>query len=77
VTRHIRHAAAFCVLLLVALLVNTAWLQVLQGPSYGGNPANRRPAIARYQQPRGEILVGGRPVAGSRDTGGQQRYERT
>jgi peptidoglycan glycosyltransferase len=77
VTRHIRHAAAFCVLLLVALLVNTAWLQVLQGPSYGGNPANRRPAIARYQQPRGEILVGGRPVTGSRDTGEQLRYERT
>ncbi|MFE9170514.1 penicillin-binding transpeptidase domain-containing protein [Streptomyces kebangsaanensis] len=76
-TRHIRHAAAFCVLLLVALLVNTAWLQVLQGPSYGGNPANRRPTIARYQQPRGEILVGGRPVTGSRDTGEQLRYERT
>jgi peptidoglycan glycosyltransferase len=76
-TRHIRHAAAFCVLLLVALLVNTAWLQVLQGPSYGANPANRRPTIARYQQPRGEILVGGRPVTGSKDTGEQLRYERT
>ncbi|MGX4689843.1 penicillin-binding transpeptidase domain-containing protein [Streptomyces sp. JNUCC 63] len=76
-TRHIRHAAAFCVLLLVALLVNTAWLQVLQGPSYGGNPANRRPTIARYQQPRGQILVGDRPVTGSKDTGEQLRYERT
>ncbi len=44
-SRYIRHAAAFCVLLLGALLVNTAWLQVLQGPSYGGNPANRRPTM--------------------------------
>ncbi|MFB7594179.1 penicillin-binding transpeptidase domain-containing protein [Streptomyces sp. NPDC056160] len=76
-TRYIRRAAAFGVLLLVALLVNTAWLQVLQGPSYGGNPANRRPTIARYEQPRGEILVGGRPVTGSRDTGEQLRFERT
>ncbi|WP_086728222.1 penicillin-binding transpeptidase domain-containing protein [Streptomyces carpinensis] len=76
-TRHIRHAAAFCVLLLVALLVNTAWLQVLQAPSYGVNPANRRPSIVRYEQPRGEILVGGRPVTGSKDTGEQLRYERT
>jgi cell division protein FtsI/penicillin-binding protein 2 len=77
VTRHIRHAAAFCVLLLVALLVNTAWLQVLQAPSYGRNPANRRPAIARYEQPRGAILVAGRAVTGSRDSGEQLRYERT
>ncbi|MEU0599798.1 penicillin-binding transpeptidase domain-containing protein [Streptomyces sp. NPDC006393] len=76
-TRYIRHAAAFCVLLLVALLVNTAWLQVLQAPSYGVNPANRRPTIARYEQPRGDILVGGRAVTGSRDTGEQLRYERT
>ncbi|MEU6478419.1 penicillin-binding transpeptidase domain-containing protein [Streptomyces sp. NPDC047017] len=76
-TPYIRHAAAFCVLLLVALLVNTAWLQVLQGPSFGGSPANRRPVIARYEKPRGEIVVGGRPVTGSRDTGEQLRYERT
>lgn len=76
-TRHIRHAAVFCVLLLVTLLVHTAWLQVVQGPSYSTNPANRRSVIARYQQPRGEILVGGRPVTGSMDTGEQLRYERT
>ncbi|MFI2644775.1 penicillin-binding transpeptidase domain-containing protein [Streptomyces sp. NPDC018610] len=76
-TRCIRHAAAFCVLLLVALLINTAWLQLFLSPSYRGNPANRRPTIARYDQPRGRILVGGRPVTGSRDTGEQLRYERT
>ncbi|MFI1162796.1 peptidoglycan D,D-transpeptidase FtsI family protein [Streptomyces sp. NPDC020801] len=76
-TRYIRHAAAFCVLLLGALLVNTAWLQVLQARSYRNNPANRRPTIARYQRPRGEIMVGGRPVTGSRDTREQLRYERT
>ncbi|MGV9251571.1 penicillin-binding transpeptidase domain-containing protein [Streptomyces sp. NPDC003697] len=76
-TRYIRHATAFCLLLLVALLVHTAWLQVVQAPAYGANPANRRPAIARYAQPRGEILAGDRPVTGSRDTGEQLRYERT
>ncbi|MET8245750.1 penicillin-binding transpeptidase domain-containing protein [Streptomyces sp. NPDC005202] len=75
-TRYIRHAAAFCVLLLVALLVNTAWLQVVQAPSYDDNPANRRATIARYEQPRGEILVAGRPVTGSKDSGEQLRYER-
>jgi peptidoglycan glycosyltransferase len=77
VTRHIRHAAAFCALLLVALLVNAARIQVFQAPALDDNPANRRQAIARYAQPRGDILVGGRPVTGSKDTGGRLRYERT
>ena len=75
--RHIRHAAVFCALLLVALLVNAARVQVFQARSYDDNAANRRPNIARYGQPRGDILVGGRPVTGSRDTGEQLRYERT
>jgi len=77
VTRHIRHAAAFCALLLVALLVNATRIQVFQAPAYDDNPANRRQAIARYGQPRGDILVGGRPVTGSKDTAGRLRYERT
>ncbi|MEU5098487.1 penicillin-binding transpeptidase domain-containing protein [Streptomyces sp. NPDC020996] len=76
-TRHIRHAALFCALLLVALLVNAARVQVVQAPSYDGDPADRRPTIARYGQPRGDILVGGEAVTGSRDSGEQLRYERT
>ncbi|MGW7278709.1 penicillin-binding transpeptidase domain-containing protein [Streptomyces sp. NPDC054844] len=76
-TRHIRHAAAFCALLLIALLVNAARVQIVQAPEYDDNPANRRPDIARYQQPRGDILVGGEAVTGSRDTGEHLRFERT
>jgi peptidoglycan glycosyltransferase len=77
VTRYIRRAAVFCALLLVALLVNATRIQVFQAQSYDDNPANRRPTIARYDQPRGAILVGGKPVTGSRDSGEQLRYERT
>ncbi|MEU1848441.1 penicillin-binding transpeptidase domain-containing protein [Streptomyces sp. NPDC019990] len=76
-TRHIRHAGYFCALLLVALLLNAARVQVVQAPAYEGNPANRRPDIARYAQPRGDILVDGRPVTGSKDTREHLRYERT
>ncbi|GGS92155.1 peptidoglycan D,D-transpeptidase FtsI family protein [Streptomyces chromofuscus] len=76
-TRHIRYAAAFCALLLAALLVNAARIQVVQAGAYDGNPANRRQDFARYGQPRGDILVGGRPVTGSKDTGEHLRYERT
>jgi peptidoglycan glycosyltransferase len=77
VTKYMRHAAAFCALLMVALLVNAARVQVVQAPSYDGNTANRRSAIARYGQPRGDILVDGIPVTGSKDTGEQLRHERT
>jgi peptidoglycan glycosyltransferase len=76
-TRYIRHAAVFCALLLVALLVNAARIQVVEAPAYDANPANRRQDIARYRDPRGDILVGGRPVTGSRDTAEQLRHERT
>ncbi|MFI7503609.1 peptidoglycan D,D-transpeptidase FtsI family protein [Streptomyces sp. NPDC049687] len=76
-TRHIRHAAAFCALLLLALLANALRVQVVQSARYDDNAANRRGSIARYGQPRGDILVDGRPVTGSRDTGEQLRYERT
>ncbi|POX56665.1 penicillin-binding protein [Streptomyces sp. Ru71] len=75
-TRYIRHAAFFCALLLTALLVNAARVQLVVAHGYDGNPANRRPTIARYAQPRGDILVGGRPVTASRDTGEQLRFER-
>ncbi|MDO0925736.1 penicillin-binding transpeptidase domain-containing protein [Streptomyces sp. TG1A-8] len=75
--RYIRHARVFCALLLAALLANAARVQVVASHAYDGNPANRRAAIARYQQPRGDILVGGEPVTGSIDTGEQLRYERT
>ncbi|MFF3640307.1 penicillin-binding transpeptidase domain-containing protein [Streptomyces sp. NPDC002564] len=76
-TRYIRHAAAFCALLLLALLVNATRVQVVRSDALDANPANRRGAIVRFDQPRGDILVDGRPVTGSRDTGEQLRYERT
>ncbi|MFF3553266.1 penicillin-binding transpeptidase domain-containing protein [Streptomyces tsukubensis] len=76
-TRTIRRAAALCLVLLASLLVNAARVQIVESPALDGNPANRRGPIARYAEPRGEILAGGRTVTGSRDTREQLRYERT
>ncbi|MFD0166476.1 penicillin-binding transpeptidase domain-containing protein [Streptomyces decoyicus] len=75
--RCIRLTAAFSFLLLLALLVNAARVQVFEAEDYGASPANRRGPIVRYAQPRGAVLVAGRPVTGSRDSGGRLRYERT
>ncbi|KOU17266.1 penicillin-binding protein [Streptomyces sp. WM6368] len=63
--------------MLAALLANLARVQVWESAAYGANPANKRPAIERYAEPRGDILVDGRPVTGSRDSGQLLRYERT
>ncbi|MFD1662878.1 penicillin-binding transpeptidase domain-containing protein [Streptomyces caeni] len=76
-SRYIRRAAALCGVLLMALLVNATRVQIVESSRYDGNPANRRQLIARYAQPRGDIVVDGRPVTGSRSTDGMFRYERT
>ncbi|RDG34219.1 penicillin-binding transpeptidase domain-containing protein [Streptomyces corynorhini] len=76
-TRYIRRTAVFFLLLLAALLVNSARIQVLDADSLDHNQGNRRDTVARYSQPRGPILVDGKAVTGSRDTGQQLRYERT
>ncbi|MFH8348182.1 penicillin-binding transpeptidase domain-containing protein [Streptomyces sp. NPDC018045] len=75
--RYIRRASVFCLVLLVALLLNAARVQVFEADGYDDNQANRRSALIRYGQPRGDILVSGEPVTGSRDSGGRLRYERT
>ncbi|MFJ9642572.1 penicillin-binding transpeptidase domain-containing protein [Streptomyces sp. NPDC101206] len=75
--RYIRWCAYFCALMLAALLANLVRVQVWEAAAYGANPANKRPAIERYAQRRGDILVEGRPVTGSRDSGQLLRYERT
>ncbi|MEU9979957.1 penicillin-binding transpeptidase domain-containing protein [Streptomyces sp. NPDC050856] len=76
-TSTVRRAAVLCLLLLVALLGNAARVQVFQASSLEQNPANRRLVMARYAQPRGDIVVDGEPVTGSKDTGQALRYERT
>ncbi|MFI2778701.1 peptidoglycan D,D-transpeptidase FtsI family protein [Streptomyces sp. ALB3] len=76
-TRYIRRAAGFCLLLLLALLANAARVQLFEADGLSTNPANRRTTIDRYGQPRGDILVGDEPVTGSKDTGQQLAYERT
>ncbi|MEV6204360.1 penicillin-binding transpeptidase domain-containing protein [Streptomyces sp. NPDC051771] len=75
--RYIRRAAALCLLLLVALLVNAVRVMLVEAGELDANPANRRNAIARWAEPRGEIVVDGKPVTGSRDSGQQLRWERT
>ncbi|MCB5182015.1 penicillin-binding transpeptidase domain-containing protein [Streptomyces antimicrobicus] len=75
--RCIRWCAAFCALLFAALLANVGRVQVWEAAALDAHPANKRTAIDRYARPRGDILVDGVAVTGSRDSGQLLRYERT
>ncbi|GAA1247781.1 penicillin-binding transpeptidase domain-containing protein [Kitasatospora nipponensis] len=72
-----RRAGTFCLVLILALAAQATRVQVFQAHRYDDNPANQRQAIQRYDQPRGNILVGATPVTGSAPTGGRFDYKRT
>ncbi|MFE4366941.1 peptidoglycan D,D-transpeptidase FtsI family protein [Streptomyces sp. NPDC056835] len=74
----LRRIAIFCGVLVLALLVRANWLQFVQSDSLANHENNRRVKIAQFSQPRGDIIVGGRPVTGSREvTDAEFAYRRT
>ncbi|WP_042365060.1 penicillin-binding transpeptidase domain-containing protein [Streptacidiphilus neutrinimicus] len=72
-----RRAGLFCLVLILLLLANATRLMFFQAPSLNQNSANQRAVIARYSRPRGDILVAGESVTGSKKTGGTLAYQRT
>nr|WP_203645123.1 penicillin-binding protein 2 [Streptomyces sp. SID14478] len=73
-----RRIAIFCGLLVLALLIRDNWLQYVQADSLQTNEKNRRVTIERYAQPRGDIIVDGKPITGSKATSGTDlKYKRT
>ena len=74
----LRRIAIFCGLLVLALLVRDNWIQYVQAEGLKTHKQNRRVAIAQYSQPRGNIIVDGRPITGSKETDGVDfKYKRT
>ncbi|MFE0176872.1 peptidoglycan D,D-transpeptidase FtsI family protein [Streptomyces sp. NPDC059002] len=74
----LRRIAIFCGLLVLALLARDNWLQYVQADSLAKHERNRRVSIERYAQPRGDIIVDGKPITGSKATPGSDlKYKRT
>ncbi|WP_128377550.1 peptidoglycan D,D-transpeptidase FtsI family protein [Streptomyces cavernae] len=74
----LRRIAIFCGLLVLALLIRDNWLQYVQANALQENTNNRRIAIERYAKPRGDIIVDGKPITGSKKTSGSDfAYKRT
>src|SRR5690606_41275706 len=63
---------------MLALMIRDNWLQYAQADALQKNEKNRRIAIERYAQPRGDISVDGKPITGSKRTSGSDlEYKRT
>ncbi|OKH99958.1 penicillin-binding protein [Streptomyces sp. CB02923] len=74
----LRRVAIFCGLLVLSLLIRVNWVQFVQADELKNDTNNRRVAIERYSQPRGNIIVDGKAITGSTtNDSGDFKYKRT
>ena len=60
-----------------ALLISSTWIQFVQAKELQERPDNRRTLLANYARERGQILVGGTPIAKSTATKDELKWLRT
>ncbi|MQS13169.1 penicillin-binding protein 2 [Streptomyces kaniharaensis] len=74
----IRRVSIFCLVLILALMLRTNWVQGVQADSWASNPNNKRQLFDRYTHPRGNIIAGGQPVTKSDFVNGvRYKYKRS
>ncbi|HET7356420.1 MAG TPA: penicillin-binding protein 2, partial [Nocardioidaceae bacterium] len=74
--RPIRTMAIFCMLLFLALLANSTYLQYFQASALNSHNDNTRVRNAEYSRKRGAILVAGKSIAESKPVKDQYKYLR-
>ena len=60
--RQIRRVTVFVGILLLAVVINLNWVQVVHGSDYRNNTANQRVALDEYKRQRGQIELAGSGV---------------
>ncbi|HWR48095.1 MAG TPA: penicillin-binding protein 2 [Pseudonocardiaceae bacterium] len=73
----LRRVALAVMGMIVLLLLNATYIQVVNADTYRTDPRNRRVLLDEYSRQRGQIIAGGLPVASEVETGGQLRFLRT
>lgn len=73
----IRRLSMLVSLLFVLLLGSSTWIQVLGSQDINDRPGNRRTQLESYARERGQILIGGRPIASSTPTDDDLQWQRT
>jgi len=62
--------------MIVLLLANATYIQVVSADDYRTDPRNRRVVLNEYSRQRGQIMAGGLSLASSVPTGGEFQYQR-
>ena len=73
----IRVVSVFCLVLFMALLVNSTYLMYVRADSLSDDPRNRRIITATFSRERGAILVGQDAIARSVPSNDKYRFQRT
>jgi penicillin-binding protein A len=76
VNKPIRTMSIFCMLLFLALLVNSTYVQYLTADELNSRDDNKRVRDAEFSRKRGAIVAGGRSVAESVPSDDQYEYQR-
>lgn len=71
-----RYALVFSILLML-LLGNLTWVQVLNAESFRMQSGNTRVLLQQFNHSRGSILVGSEPIASSARAAGESFYQRS
>lgn len=73
----LRRVAIAIMSMIVLLLANATYVQVIKADDYRADPRNARVLIEEYSRQRGQIVAEGTPLALSAETGnGQLRFQR-
>ena len=73
----IRVVSVFCLLLFLALLVNSTYLMYVRSDALSQDPNNRRIITATFSRERGAILVGKEAIARSVPSDDKYKFQRT
>jgi len=72
----LRNVALAVMGMIVLLLANATYIQVVSADDYRSDPRNRRVLLDEYSRQRGQLTAGGLPLANSVPTGGELRFQR-
>ena len=73
----IRVVSVFCLMLFMALLVNSTYLMYVRADTLSDDPRNRRIITATFSRERGAILVGKEAIARSVPSDDKYKFQRT
>ncbi len=72
----VRRVALAVMAMVLLLLANLTYVQVVKAADYRNDPLNQRVLLAEYSRQRGQITAGGQVLANSVETDDRLRYQR-